>query len=799
VRLPRAVWWTAAAWIAVVLTVVLSFGPVVRSRAAREGAKRGLEVRVDGVSPGFFSVRLEGVTARLEGVPAVSFQAPEVRIDFDAFLRPREVTIGGGRVQADGSLDDIVDAVAQWRQRRPARTGGGAARRSVGLRGEGLAVGWTGPDAEAMQATGVAFSRGSDGATVAVEHIEVRRKSLSLDVSVASADFGADGVLHGAHATSADVVWRPDDAAASEAPPAPATTADPAPPPLPLAVAPSPAGKRGRPARSTGATKSVSPASLSSPAEASPPLLPVPDIHRLRARAALLTKVAAPRIAPDAAARIDGLSLRYESGNAPLTVGPGPASVTHEPDQLAIEFSTTKVRESPPLAIRASLPLERGDVRITLSGGPIALASLGVREGAGGFADVDRALLSGKGSVVLADSGEALTFDVDLGVRGLGIRQPRISLDTVHGLDVGVSARGVIDDTGLLRLDDAEASLGSLRVRARGTLEQAPDHTAGSFAFDVPTAACQSLLESIPTALLPELQGTEVRGTFGGKGIVTFDSRHLDDLVLEYDIDDICKMTAVPAALAKEQFSGTFVHRVYTPDGTIAEEETGPGTPSWTPLDAISPYMQVAVLTTEDGAFFHHHGFNHAAIRGSLIANLKARRFVRGASTITMQTAKNLFLTRDKTLARKLEEVILTDYLERSFEKTEIMELYLNVIEFGPNIYGITTAADHYFGRRPDELNLAECLFLSSLLPHPLASHKLYEKGQIPESWMKNIHSLMEIAEKNGKISPAELREGLTEPIVFFHPDTPRPVRRPPITGSFFTGESDQSGWRAIE
>ena len=133
----------------------------------------------------------------------------------------------------------------------------------------------------------------------------------------------------------------------------------------------------------------------------------------------------------------------------------------------------------------------------------------------------------------------------------------------------------------------------------------------------------------------------------------------------------------------------------------MGEETTGPGSDNWTPLDEISPYMQVAVLTTEDGGFLKHHGFNRASIRSSIVANLKARRFARGASTITMQLAKNLFLSRDKTLSRKLEEVVLTDYLEQTFSKDELMELYLNVIEFGPAVYGITAAAEHYFGRTP--------------------------------------------------------------------------------------------------
>ena len=202
------------------------------------------------------------------------------------------------------------------------------------------------------------------------------------------------------------------------------------------------------------------------------------------------------------------------------------------------------------------------------------------------------------------------------------------------------------------------------------------------------------------------------------------------------------------------------------------------------------------MLTTEDGGFFHHHGFNHAAIRNALIANIKARRFVRGASTITMQLAKNLFLSREKTLSRKLEELVLTDYLEQAFTKDEMMELYLNIIEFGPNVYGVTAAADHYFGRRPEELNLAECMFLSSILPKPVHYHHLYEDGELPESWLRGIRARMVIAQRTGKITAAELAEGLTEPVVFHKPNTPRPPPRAPVAAP--RGEDEAAGWQEL-
>jgi membrane peptidoglycan carboxypeptidase len=288
-------------------------------------------------------------------------------------------------------------------------------------------------------------------------------------------------------------------------------------------------------------------------------------------------------------------------------------------------------------------------------------------------------------------------------------------------------------------------------------------------------------------------------GTFGAEVNLAFDTRAIEKLSLDYHISDQCRMIEVPPELARDRFEDAFTYRTYKPDGTTGETTTGPGTPNWTALDDISPFMVAALLTTEDGAFYRHKGFNHAAIRSSVQANLKARRFVRGASTITMQLAKNLFLARDKALSRKIEEVVLTDYLEQIFRKDDMMELYLNVVEFGPDVYGITEAASYYFGRKPEELHLAESFFLASLLPSPIRYGKLRDKGEVSEAWMRHLKALMEIAAKNGKISQAELDEGLKEPVVFVRPGDPRPEPRKPVTSPRRTPHDDDDVWRPLD
>ncbi|QQR91573.1 MAG: transglycosylase domain-containing protein [Myxococcales bacterium] len=191
--------------------------------------------------------------------------------------------------------------------------------------------------------------------------------------------------------------------------------------------------------------------------------------------------------------------------------------------------------------------------------------------------------------------------------------------------------------------------------------------------------------------------------------------------------------------------------------------ETGPGTPNWVPIEQISAFMLQAVLAQEDAGFFRHHGFAVAEIEKALAANLEAGRFVKGASTISMQLVKNLILHRKKTLARKFQEVILTWWVEEALDKKDILELYLNVIEFGPDIYGIKAAARHYFGRYPAELSPAESVFLSTILPNPKGYYPQYERESLSPRWRTRMQRRLEHMYARGRIDQAALSYGLKE------------------------------------
>jgi monofunctional biosynthetic peptidoglycan transglycosylase len=143
----------------------------------------------------------------------------------------------------------------------------------------------------------------------------------------------------------------------------------------------------------------------------------------------------------------------------------------------------------------------------------------------------------------------------------------------------------------------------------------------------------------------------------------------------------------------------------------------------WVPYAAISPSLKVAVLVAEDINFFSHGGFDSGEIRKALTQALEERELPRGASTITQQLAKNLWLSPSRDPLRKTREAVLTWQLERTLGKRRILELYLNVVEFGPGVWGVGSAARRYLGKAAADLDDDEAAWLAAALPSPARWH----------------------------------------------------------------------------
>lgn len=158
----------------------------------------------------------------------------------------------------------------------------------------------------------------------------------------------------------------------------------------------------------------------------------------------------------------------------------------------------------------------------------------------------------------------------------------------------------------------------------------------------------------------------------------------------------------------------------YLKKGTV-EAKVGPDEKDWIPIRTVSRHVLNAIVVAEDGRFYQHEGLDFTEILNSVALNMKKGRYVRGGSTITQQVVKVAFLSRDKTLVRKVREAIGALLLEKILTKDEILEWYINLVEFGDGVYGIKAAAKHYFAIKPELLTIEQGANLALVLPSPNA------------------------------------------------------------------------------
>lgn len=156
------------------------------------------------------------------------------------------------------------------------------------------------------------------------------------------------------------------------------------------------------------------------------------------------------------------------------------------------------------------------------------------------------------------------------------------------------------------------------------------------------------------------------------------------------------------------------LHDLRNKDSTITALRT-----QWTPYERISPHLKRAIIAAEDGKFLEHEGFDFGAIQKAYEKNLKKGRLVAGGSTISQQLAKNLFLSGEKTPWRKIQEAIITLMLEKVMSKRRILEIYLNVIEWGDGIFGAEAAIRYYYGVPASSVTEAQAARLAAMVPAP--------------------------------------------------------------------------------
>lgn len=281
---------------------------------------------------------------------------------------------------------------------------------------------------------------------------------------------------------------------------------------------------------------------------------------------------------------------------------------------------------------------------------------------------------------------------------------------------------------------------------------------------------CQAAWQSLPRALTGPLAGARLSGRITPRLSLFLPTADPFKLRLDLSLGDGgCHVDALnipPEAWPPAQSAGPrddvawllepFTRRV--PEAT-RPVEVGPGTPGYLSIDHMPRFVVDAAIVSEDPAFGPGHALDLGLIRRALMFNLDRGRFVYGGSTIPQQLVKNLYLTRDKTLARKVQEALIALRVAQRVPARRILELYLNCIEFAPNVYGIQAAARHYFGKPVGHLTPKEATFLAITKPNPRYADSMRRRGRTPdtEHFREYMRRILQRLVDRGTLTPAAL------------------------------------------
>lgn len=481
------------------------------------------------------------------------------------------------------------------------------------------------------------------------------------------------------------------------------------------------------------------------------------------------------RLSPDGELRIDGAGFDLPDGS-PLAREVH-VQVERRDDALVVTLAAA-MPDGGVAGFDGALSTEGlQDARIRLEAVDVApiLARLGGDEAqvSSGAAD---------GTFAWKSDGKAGAWTADVALSGVVLSHPGLGRDPIPLPSVRFGGRLLPDEAGgRLSLDE-----GSWRVEAvRGDL----DLQLGPLGQDE-VAMLQlhaggqelrlgELLAALPEALLPRAWAEEIQGVMDVD--LRFEGTLHDRSTWNLDWSgDFSRMFLASGELARqvEALRGPFPH-TFPARGEAAPvvRTIGPEGEAFVALDQVSAHLVNAVVSTEDSGFFAHSGFEVGELREAVLENLREGGG-RGGSTITQQLAKNLFLSGERTFARKLKEAVISWRLESDLPKERILEIYLNIAEWGPGLYGIHEAADHYFSRRPSVLRPEEAAFLASLLPAPRRYHRYYHSGRgLTANRHERVQDILRSMNRMGRLKARDYHLARGLPIELAHCTLPTEER----------------------
>lgn len=314
-----------------------------------------------------------------------------------------------------------------------------------------------------------------------------------------------------------------------------------------------------------------------------------------------------------------------------------------------------------------------------------------------------------------------------------------------------------------------------LKLRAQGQYRaQSPRGQIWLKAAVDPTT-CQAALDALPPSLYGPWRITQASGEWAPTASVQLELH--DPNSLRFDIKDLvhqCTFEQMRAPLTptEQLMIGTkrapqtdvlwllepFIFQVT--EGVSADQlvQVGPGLADYTPLNTLPPYVGGAAYLTEEMGFWSGAALSPGLTTKAIATDIAGGRFIYGGSTVTQQLVKNLFLSRDKTLLRKFREALIAGRVVDAVPKQRVLELYLNCIEFGPDLFGLGPAAQFYFQKAPQDLSVREAIFLAMLKPSPRAGASFKRRGAEPTFtwWVQRVHQVIDRLLDAKLISPEE-------------------------------------------
>lgn len=355
-------------------------------------------------------------------------------------------------------------------------------------------------------------------------------------------------------------------------------------------------------------------------------------------------------------------------------------------------------------------------------------------------------------------SGGELHIDGFTSISNLKFNHPKIASKDVVIKKARFDYRFLLNSD-LISIDSSSTvQLNKIKLHPYVAYETEED-TIYSLKVAIPKMKAQDFINSLPEGLFTHFEGMQAEGNFDYHLNFKYNKNKPNELDFESNLKKE-KLKIIKYGEANlNKINGEFVYRAIINNTLQRPILVGTANPNYTPLDQISPYLQKSVLTSEDPAFFSHRGFINEAFKQSIAKNIRTKKFSRGASTISMQLIKNAFLTREKTLSRKLEEILLVYLLEnnRITSKERMLEVYFNIIEWGPDVYGIGEASQFYFQKKPADLNFKECLFLARVIPSPKKfMYQFNDQGQLKDFAQKQESFLTNLMIKRGLLQPED-------------------------------------------